>query len=221
MTTYYTTPDKVASFLGVSAFTGTDQPSGVNTLAGTTEVESWINWAEDEIDRKTGHSWRSTLVEDEIYDIDQPYWDARFWYGRELPLFLHKRNLRTFVSGTHKIEIYEGAGNWVDLVANFTEGRNQDYWIDYKKGKIWFGNKRPLFRRSGVRMTYAYGESNVPKDIEQCATLLTAVVMADSDNFRDFFVEGSNVQIPLQNKVARWEKKAKSLILGRAEILGI
>jgi hypothetical protein len=214
----YTTAAKVSALLGVSTFSATTIASSTNAPPNQGEVEDFIIWAEDEINQRTNHSWKAVTVTDEVYDVPRRYIHG-FW-RREMPLHLNHRALNTFTSGTHKIEIWDGQ-DWKDLIltANgYTEGRGDDYWIDYGKGIIYFVDQRPYFSENGVRVTYAYGESSVPADIERAATLLAAIHLLQSDDYRNIFPEGTD-KYPVQPKAEVWRKEIDNILSRRSELM--
>ena len=220
----YTTPDKVASLLGLDSFSATTAvPTGLNTKAGTTEVTNFIEWAQDEIDRITGHTWRSTLVENRYFDLLSGGFGRRNvgrhygYYVLGVPIRLKHRKIRTFVSGTHKIEVWNGS-EYDDLVSgSFTEDRNGDYWIDFEKGVIYIINPRPIRRRNAVRVTYAYGDSTVPGDIEKATTMLAAIQLLENDDYSNLFPEGTE-NIQLRSKAEMFEKKVDKILSRRTDL---
>ena len=181
-------------------------------------VDDLINAGEDEIDATTRHSWRSTLVSDEYrnYLIDWSMARRSWWYrGRA---YLRHRNIRGFVSGTHKIEIFDGAA-WIDLISgSYTEGRASDYWIDYEQGIIYFVNTYPYEIDQGVRVTYAYGAATAPGDIKMCCAKMAAIDLVMQDDRSIMVVEGSdNVRQP--SKIEIWQASVERTLDKYMEII--
>ena len=216
----YTTPGKVASQLRLIdqttqarlAFTSTTDP----TLS---EVERYIMEAMDNIDRRTHHAWRETQVTDEYYDIVNHRGRYR---RRDIPLHLKHRDLNTLVSGTDKIEIWDGS-EWVDLVliANgYTEGRDEDYWVDYKQGVIYFVNEFPYYKTMGVRTSYKYGKSSVPGDIEEAATKLASINLLETNNYT-VALAGCDEQYAVSSKVDSWQRRINTILNNYKEIITI
>uniref|UniRef100_A0A6H2A3L5 Uncharacterized protein n=1 Tax=viral metagenome TaxID=1070528 RepID=A0A6H2A3L5_9ZZZZ len=216
MVTVYTTAIKVASLLRL--IKQSDQTRLVfNTTTDPTlaEVENFINEAEDYIDRETHHAWRAVQVTNEHYDVGVPYWR---WYRREIPVHLKHRKIRTFVSGTDKIEIWDGS-SWVDLISGgYTEGRSNDFWIDYERGIIYFINKKPLYQQSGVRVSYKYGDASVPGDIQEACTKLAAMKILENEDYKIVLPEGIS-QYAILSKVESWKKDVDKFLANRREIL--
>ncbi len=214
--TTYTTAAKVASMLRL--LNTSASPSTRLTLSGTTdptltEVEEWILEAESDIDAETNHSWKATTVTNEYHDVHGLYTGE---YRRELPVKLKHRSIRAMTSGTDKIEIWDGT-NWIDLVlaANgYIEGRANDYWVDYTNGIVYFVNTKP----DGVRVTYRYGESSVPKDIQRICTLIAASNIIAADDYKASLPEGVSPK-DIQARADAWRKEAYERLNKHKEIL--
>ena len=113
MTVTYTTAAKVASLLRlINMSSQVRQTLDATTDPTSTEVENFINEAEDFIDKETNHAWRPVTVTNEYHDVDAAFSGL---YRSELPVKLNHRSIRTMTSGTDKIEIWSGT-NWIDLV---------------------------------------------------------------------------------------------------------
>ena len=105
-TTYCTTYD-VADFLRI--------PITANTTPNKAQVEKIINRKEAEVDRRTGHAWRSTKVTREVHDLPLLY-----TFGWGTPIFLQHRNIYELdASKGDKIEIWQGASaTWENILGN-------------------------------------------------------------------------------------------------------
>ncbi len=104
--TYCQTTD-VQRVLQIVAFSGSTTPT-------TTQVESFINEAEDEIDNRTGHAWREVTVVNEFYDLIAYSQVNHRQTG--IPIFLRHRAIRTLNSsegGTTSVDDCETA-DWND-----------------------------------------------------------------------------------------------------------
>lgn len=134
-------------------------------------VHKMINDAEDWIDNTTHHAWRSKTVTEEYHH--RPRRRASLWPGTAIPL--NHRTITTMVSGTDKIEVFEGtAGTWTDWVASKTSGRANDYWLNYTDGIIYLKAWYLRHQTDAVRVTYRYGETSVPNDIRKCCAMIVA-----------------------------------------------
>lgn len=143
-------------------------------------VHRMINNAEDDIDARTHDAWRSKSVVNEYHD--RPFERADWWTGTAISL--DNKGLTNFVSGTDKIEVYDGSDTsrvWTDWVATRTEGRNSDWWVDYTNGIVYLKGWWYLHSKSAVRVTYRYGQSSVPNDIRDCCAMIVAKKLLMSD----------------------------------------
>ena len=205
MTVNYVTAVQVASFLGITTPDGSSDP----TLA---EVDEMINENEDHIDQETMHAWRSVSVSDEYHSLE----NYAFNVSDGVSFNLHHRKVKTFVSGTDKLEVWDG-GQWLDYVANKVEARNRDFWVDYTNGRVFIKTfPRSLPRFFGVRVTYRFGETSVPGDIQKACKLLTAGDVLMSDDKSLLLPEGSN-NVPYTDKVRVWEERAEKILGSRRE----
>src|SRR5512137_3039353 len=107
--TSYSTPEKVASLLRLTdddglrkSFTSTSDPT-------YEEVEMYILWAEDYIDKMTNHAWRFKRVVDRLYSIPVPFSGI---YPRHVRIPLLYRAIRN----VEHIYVFNGTGE-VDWAA--------------------------------------------------------------------------------------------------------
>jgi len=205
MTVTYCAATDVSAFLQVSAFSTSTTP----TLA---QVEALINENEDYIDSETMHAWRSVTVTNETHNLTIP---TNRNDGTKIALM--NRKITTFASGTDKIEVWNG-NTWYDYVANLTEGRNNDYWVDYSMGFI-FIKSFPEFlpKEFSVRVTYRFGETSVKKDIKKACVLLTARDVISSDDRTVLLPEGADGGT-YDKKISEWEKRAEKIISNNREV---
>ena len=194
------------TFLGKTDFSASTQPT-------KTEVDAWINETEDDIDRTTMHAWRAIEATEEPHHLKKPVYQVRDGSCVKL---LH-RNIRTLTSGTDLLEVWDGS-NWVDYLSTKVEGRNKDYWVDEKLGMV-FIKTYPIYlsRTLGVRVTYRYGETSVPKDIRRACVLGTAVHMLQSEDRSVLLPEGTS-NISYNKKIEDWEKRYDKILSDRREL---
>lgn len=199
---FYCTPREVASFMGRPAFTDTTNPTRY-------EVEQIIKDVCDQVDEKTHNTWRKTRVTNEMHDVRiqdryQGYGAYPYDYSTRIALYLKHHDIRPFVLGTNKIEVWDGS-TWVDFITTYTEGRAQDYWINYERGIIYFVNHYPLRQRSNVRVTYDYGKTSVEGDIRMATILLTAAYIIGGKEDLNVVYPQSTMGSVLDTR-DRWEK---------------
>ncbi len=217
MVTTYTTAVKVASLLRlIDPETQVRLALSENTDPTLLEVEALINGAEDQIDEQTHHAWRAVTVTNEYHDLEALYSGM---YRYELPVKLNHRSIRALVSGTDKIEIWDGS-TWKDLVltANgYTEGRANDYWVDYSNGIVYFCNTKPQWAERGVRATYRYGEAAVPKSVQEACAKLAALNVLETEDYKIVLPEGAS-QYAIASKAASWKEDVKRILGNLQEI---
>ena len=183
-------------------------------------VES-INRAEDWIDDKTNHAWRSKTVTEEYQDLPKNY--VRYEWNTGFPVRLNHRSIR--LNGSNqldttegdKLEIWDGA-TWVDWTATYTDGRAGDFWVEPNIGKLWILSRSYYPRYASVRLTYRYGESTVPGDIEGATIKMAAIDLLTSDDRSVFVPEGSS-QLSYDRKLELWNRDVDKVISNRAEFV--
>ncbi len=209
---YYCTPREVASFMGRTQFTDSTNPTRF-------EVEDIISDVTSEIDKRTHHSWRKTRVTNEYHSIKI---QDRFGYDytTRISLALKHRSLRSFISGTTKIEVWDGT-SWIDFIATYTEGRANDYWIDYNRGIIYFVNRYPLWQRSNVRVTYDYGETVVDGDIRRAAIMMTAAyLIAGKEDLGTVFPQSTmGGVLDTRDRWEKWNERVEKILKKHEQIL--
>ncbi len=217
-TVTYCTSAEVFVFLQLGAssdvnFTGkSDFDANTNPTKNT--VENWIAESEDWIDQETMHAWRAVTITNEQHHLEAPHYQLRD--GSEIKL-LH-RNIRTLTSGTDLLEVWDGTQN-LDYLANKTEGRNNDYWVNEKDGFI-FIKTYPAYtpRTFGVRVTYRFGDTTIPRDIKTACKLLTSIQFLQGEDRSVILPEGTS-NLPYSAKEANWQKKVDEIMDKRREIV--
>ncbi|MCJ2531429.1 MAG: hypothetical protein LN413_03830 [Candidatus Thermoplasmatota archaeon] len=214
MTTTY------CSSLQVSSLLGRAEDFSVNTRPTKAHVEDIINAAEDEVDRYTNTAWRPLTVTDEFHDFKSPR-----IYGRPLPSytfwlfdvrdfrfvpFRHRPVVSPITTPTDKLEVWRG-NEYEDIAATGTEGRQNDWWVDYDKGVLYFVSKWPLRERNGVRLTYRYGADAVPNDLRHATVLLSAVYLATGTVGTFLLPEGGS-EPGYESRWEKWEERAYQIL---------
>jgi len=219
----YCTAANVHSQLQIQEYTefldnGTTKPT-------LTEVNNWIMRSEDYLEQRTRTAWRAVTVTDEYHGYMGVQPDPLFTEWNDQLMghpFVKPRYgpLQTFTSGTHKIELWDGS-EWTDLVltANgYTEGRGDDYYIDYTRGVIFFVDKVPMVGRNTIRLTYSYGHSSVPLDVEDAAIKLAALEAVLTQDKTGLPTEGGRSPAPMDKEKA-WHARVEEVISRHKRIL--
>ena len=208
MVVVYCTAANVASYCNITdsggdrAVFGTDPP--IPTQA---EVEDLINIAEEMIEDKikTAFGTRNITITEEYHDV---YTD---W--KETSIHLSKCDIVTLASGSgDKLEVWNGS-SWVDWLTTKTEGRNDDYWVDYSLGKIIFMNSKPNYKHRGVRVTYRVNSNTtVPKPISLATALQVGILLANSEHASVIFPEGESENNPAESRIKRWKTQIQDIL---------
>jgi hypothetical protein len=187
--TVYTTSHKVAQFMQLPKDFDTD--TNPNALT----VEDFIRRAEDRIDYMTKKSWKFNAITE---DYDPQLTDYNR-YG----VFLRHRN---FIK-VYSVSIWTG-----NTFQALTEGRSNDYFVNFDLGMIYFtrlfllpaayGMTGRYFHwgfgeyKNSVKVDYAYGrdwETNSEKGIiETLATKMAAKDLWTSHDYSDIIISGSD-----------------------------
>lgn len=217
MAVTYCTSDDVAKFIWRD---GSGDDFTTSTNPSKAHVEQLINDAEDRIDSITTHGWRTKSESEEIHDYVVSPLTQRSWYRRGAAYLNHRKLINPLVSGTDKIEIWNGS-EWVDIIlaANgYTEGRGDDYWIDYEKGIIYFINTYPLTTERSIRATYRYGDTIVTNSIRNACVKMVAIDLLTQDDRTVLLPEGTD-NLRLTSKIEEWRKDIATTIDHNFELL--
>ncbi len=215
MAVTYATAANIASLLRLIDSTPARLTFDATTDPLLAEVEDWINDAEDIIDRTCRHAWREVQVTNEYHNLPLGQWR----FGVEIRVPTTRRPLRTFVSGTDKIEIWNG-GEWVELIsdASYTEGRQNDYFIAYESGEIFVRTLRPVLQERSIRLSYKHGESTVPRDIKRAAMLLTALNILENDDYKVILPDNTD-KYAIASRVEKFKKEVDEILARHTEII--
>ena len=208
MTKDYTTSNDAVVQIK-SMFSNRTQPS-------KSDVEIFINEAEDYIDNRTKHGWREKTVTQEYHPIRTP---VHTLIG--VPVVLNHRKIKTLsTSSGDKIEIWNGS-TWEDWLTTRSEGRNSDFWMNYTDGILYVRAYYLIHTELACRVTYRYGEVTVPKDIQQACTLLASADVIESDNYTAKHPAGDLDNVPVETKAERWRRRAELLIDSYKEYVSV
>ena len=198
----YCTVDDVRRIIQSSVkFADDDKPS-------SEDIRKMITSAENEINRRTRHAWKSVTVTNEYHDYPVPVSTSHIRDG--MPIKLDHRAVTQFTSGTDKIEIWDGSA-WTDWVATKVEGRSGDFWVDYTNGVIYLRHLTYYFQRKAIRVTYRYGEAAVPEAVRDATAFLVAAdVIMNDDSVQLLNETGSNgFQMTIDMKAKAFENRAE------------
>lgn len=198
----YASSDDVANILGISNF----PTSGAPVTTGV--VNKWIDRYEDFVNSRTMDSWKKLTVTNELQD----YIGVAYRRGLGVAIFLNQTDLFAFDSSEgDKIEVWDG-NSWVDWITSgsHTEGRENDYYVDLKRGVLWLKNGYSMIPQ-GVRITYRHGNKDVPGDIADAVTLLVAARIMGMDGTHALLQE-AGADVPPSEEISSWRKEAMETI---------
>lgn len=205
----YCAATEVKAFLQLpAAFSGSTNPT-------QTEVEAMITQNEGVIERETNHAWQSKTHTEEFH-LQPAQYDPADGYA----IFLSHRKIKTLDSGEGDVLTVWNGSTDEDYLASRTEGRNNDFWVDYNMGILHINTPFSGKRYFSVNITYRYGDTTVPGDIKKACVLLTAADLASSDDRSVLFPEGSS-NVPLLDKVQRWKSEAYRILQKNKELVVI
>ncbi len=196
-----------------------------NSDPNTAMVDEYILSNEDRIDRLTGHTW---LVDKQV---TQEFSVTKLYdWGRGMPLFPRKRNLKPFDSAKgDKFEVWDGA-NWSDQTPQ-TQDNNSIIYFQEIKGMIYLrGFLFTPLRTNRFRVTYRYGGDNesdpletevVPRDIQKACKLMTCIDILSTDFQMSQIAYGGEGNIDKQKVMDRWQSEIDNIIWSHSEITSI
>ena len=215
MATHYCAHADISAFLQVDAFHATD------TTPTISQIESFINMAEERVDQLTDHAWhtsRAKAVTEERGRIQRVMSNSVNDRGR---IQLRHYPILDMDSGTDKLYIWDG-GNYVEYIAGktgddtITNVTGKDYWIDKERGTIYLNsyNQFNLLSDapSGVTayVTYRYATAATPQDIKQATIYFSAATIVMNDDL-NLMQEGDD-SMDNRSKSEKFEEMAMKLL---------
>ena len=212
LTVSYCTSNDVARLLQVDEFGGDEA-----TKPSLRDVEEWILEAQDDIDSQTHNAWRTVTTSDEMHTVTQ----MQYVPGSGYPIYLKHRHIKTLsTSDGDKIEIWDGS-TWTDWVASsdYTEGRAEDYWVDYVNGILWMRNLVSYYSVNGARLTYRFGHTTVTKDIRRATSMMVAISVLETQDRTIILPEGNSKAVPFTSRINRYQEKVNNILDRHSEVL--
>lgn len=213
----YCSVQDVADFLRVD-ITSTTTPN-------IKQVKKLILRKEDEIDRRTGFAWRETVSEPEVHDLPIIY---EFGWGT--PLFLKHRKIRLSPEGTldsskgDKIEVFSGATDkpggteYTDI----TDSVAGQYELEPVYGRIYMRSFIfTVMRKNRIRITYRYGDTQVPGDIEDICMKMVAIELMTTSFRADNLPIGGSGGWSWSDSINQWKEDIDRVIQQRQEIFTV
>ena len=192
----YCTANQVAAFLQVADFSGSTTPT-------TSDVESFIEMAEERVDQLTDHAWstsRAKSVTEERARIQRVISNSINDRGRiqlkHYPIIAFSQHATPSLAQTNgKVQIWDGGG-YVDYLdsdnsktmGTVTDVVDKDFWADTERGIVYINSYNTLnllnSSPSGVDgyVSYKYATASTPDDIKQATIYFTAATIAMNDD---------------------------------------
>ena len=182
----YCTANQIAAFLQVDDFSGSTTPT-------TTDVESFIEMAEERIDQLTSHAWataRAKEVTEERVRIQRVRSNVINSRGR---IQLEHYPIVDMASGTDALNVWDGSA-YTEYLANktgtntVTDSVNKDWWVDTERGIVYIDNYATLNMMNSspqgvdAYVTYRYATASTPDDIKLATIYFTAAMIAMNDD---------------------------------------
>ena len=220
----YCTANQVAAFLQVADFSGSTTPT-------TSDVESFIEMAEERIDQLTDHAWataRAKSVTEERVRIQRVMTNSLNDRGRiqlkHYPILAFTQHATpSFAQTNGKVQIWDG-GSYVDYLdsdnskdmGTTTDVVDKDFWTDTERGTVYINSYNTLnllnSSPSGVDgyVSYKYATASTPDDIKQACIYFTAATIAANDDL-NLMQEGDD-SMDNSTKSQRFEEMAMKIL---------
>jgi hypothetical protein len=205
----YTTVAKVISFLNLPTITD-------STSVTINEIQEMISRKEDILDYRTGHAWRERYSEtqtgqDTVQDYEMHDLMFNYEYGKGRPVYLGHRAIRELdATKGDELGLWNGS-EYEDWLGEKTEGRANDYWLDYRKGILYIKLWLNWARGSHVRIKYRYGETGLNKMVEDICTKLVAIDLVSTLDRTTMLPAGTD-HVNLTSKMELWKKDTDEMI---------
>ena len=197
MATHYCAQDNVSDFLQVGAL-------GSGTTPTDTQVDAFINMAEERIDQLTDHAWhtsRAKSVTDERVRVQKVRSNVVNSRGRmqleHYPIIAFSQHASPSLSQTNgNVKLWNGS-KYLDYLdsdeskamgSNVTDVVSKDIWADNERGLIYINNYSTFnminSSPAGVDgyVSYKYATASTPDDIKLAAIHFASSIIAMNDD---------------------------------------
>ena len=185
-----------------------------NTNPNTKMTEKIILRNEDEIDRRTGHTWRTVQYANETLDVNLLH-----DFGRGMGAYLKHRMIKPFDESLgDKVELWDG-----QRYVEFSSPNDSTITVEPTMGIMYFrGFIFTLLRKHRFRITYRYGgdqegTSPVPRDIEKACLLMTSIDILSTDFQFSQLAYGGEGNVDKNSVMTRWQSQIDHIIMNRQE----
>ena len=221
----YCTANQVAAFLQVADFSGSTTPT-------TSDVESFIEMAEERIDQLTDHAWataRAKSVTEERVRVQRVRSNVINTRGRiqlkHYPILDFTQHASPTLAQTNgNIKLWDGSkyldyldsDESKDMGSSVTDVVSKDFWFDAERGIIYINNYSTFnmvnSSPAGVDgyVSYKYATASTPDDIKQATIYFTASMIAMNDDL-NLMQEGDD-SMDNSTKSQKFEEMAMKIL---------
>lgn len=186
-----------------------------NTRPNKRQVSKWILANQERIDYLTGHTWQAT----KFYIHDQANVWSQYQWGRGMPIELKHRYVKPFdTTQGDTFEIWDGQ-SWV---AQSSDDTNFVYFDEQKGIAFIRGYLYTALVDNRFRIKYRYGGNNegtraVPRDIQKCCWLMTAIDYLSRDFKMSQVAYGAEGTISKMDIIKKWQDEVNNIIWAHSE----
>lgn len=180
-------------------------------------VRQMVDDAEADFEAQTYHAWAAKTETKTYHKRDM----RKVSYFPGLAINLPKRRIRDIDGEAgDKIEVFQGT-DWEDWVAERSEGRNADYWLNYNDGILYLRGLYFWHVTDAVRLTYRWGETVVPNDVKEACAMMVAMRLLSMEVAVTNMPAEMGQQYPAPDeRIRNWRTQIERTILRRREVVG-
>jgi hypothetical protein len=206
--TTYCSVEDVATQLQLLGNDGSRLILTETTQPTRSQVIQFILEAEAEIDARTKDSWKPRQVLDEYHDVPEPlknmpppYITVNLFNSHIFPFDTTKGDSVILYSGSSQLE-------YAELPQSDTT-----WWVDYNDGIVKLMNTWPYTYagRDRIKVSYRYGNREVPEDIRQACTMLVGVRLLQSE-FNKLYITNQKPNVAWDATTEAWNEKIQMLL---------
>lgn len=188
-----------------------------STVPSDAAVNDYILEAEEVVDNDTQTASRIRKVTNEYHTVERntPYYTQTGYRVKLNYKFIRELD----DSAGDKLEIWNGT-TYENYLTTKTEGRGNDFWLDYESGVLYIRGMFLTQREKGIRLTYRYGKAEVSKNIQLATALQVAILLlVNEDNSFILNETGETRNMGYDQRVAQYDKKYRRIVFNQEQDL--
>lgn len=211
----YAQAQDVCNFLRMKNADGSPFTIGAGTDPTQAYVESLIYSTEDEIDRRTMHTWMAATAP-RVSDIENHDLPVDYEWSWGTPIHLGHRMIQTIDSTKGDfIQVWNGTA-----YDDYTSGSGSTWNLQQDKGVLYFlGYLFAPIRTNRIRVQYRYGDSVVPQDIWLATLKKVASILIETSLTTNQFTFGTDRGVNMSNMLSKWQDDFDDMIARYAEMV--